>query len=57
MTHPTCEKHKSMMTLGRYSKHPIFTDAHTTHEGRTYYCNDCVNDLIPEYERYRRQYR
>jgi len=49
-----CSKHGSVMTFGRYSNHPIFQDAHKEIGGRTYYCNECVDELIPEYELYMR---
>lgn len=56
-TSPRCEKHGSVMTFGRYSKSVIFMNAHTKFDGNTYYCNECVNELQPEYERYTRQYK
>lgn len=51
-----CEKHGSVMTFGRYSKHPLFVDAHKEIGKFTYYCNECVDEILPEYERYTRTY-
>jgi len=55
--HPKCEKHKSVMTFGRYSKHPIYADTHTKIGEYYYYCNECVDELLPEYKRYRKVYK
>jgi len=54
---PICPEHNSVMTFGRYSSHPIYEDAHTEFKGHTYYCNECVDELVPIYQRYRAQYK
>jgi len=57
MKSPVCKKHGSVMTFGRSSKRIIFQDAHIIHDGQFYYCNECVDELQAEYERYRQQYK
>lgn len=57
MGSPICKKHDFVMTFGWYSRHPIFDEAQVVYEGCHYYCDKCVDEILPEYKRYTRQYK
>ena len=42
---PICDLHGSVMTFGRYSSSSVYSRAHTTLHGKSFYCNECV-DII-----------
>ena len=46
-TGPRCPTHvEEMMIPGRYAKDPILQDAHQVVEGNTYFCIECVEELL-----------